>query len=136
MCIRDSDDNSVESKVPTNRTSPRLIKNPTGASGGRTTADTLKRVKSLFDCAAAAASDERRAASSTKKRERLFDDEDSDDEDSSSDGLTKEIVPTAEIRGSPAGNTKRGGRGPMLRVPVEESSGSPATNTRGRKKRK
>ena len=72
----------------------------------------------------------------TKKRERLLDTDD-DDDNSSTDSSTKEIVPTAEIRGSPAGNTKRGGRGAqLLRVPVEGSSGSPATNTRGRKKRK
>jgi hypothetical protein len=114
-----------------------LIKNPTAASGGRTAADTQTRVQSLLDSLAAAASDERTAAN-TKKREQLFDSDSNDDnDDSSTDSLTKGIVPTAEIRGSPTGNTKRGGRvAPMLRVPVEGSSGSPTTNTRGRKKRK
>jgi hypothetical protein len=133
----DDDNNSVKSKVPTNRTSPRLIKSPTAASGGRTAADTQTRVQSLLDSLAAAASDERTAAN-TKKREQLFDSDSNDDnDDSSTDSLTKGIVPTAEIRGSPTGNTKRGGRvAPMLRVPVEGSSGSPTTNTRGRKKRK
>ena len=133
----ESDDNnhSVDTKVLTNRTSPRLNTNPKAASGGRRAADTQKRVQLLFDSAAAAASDERMAAN-TKKMDRLLD-RDDDDEDSSSDSSTLETVPTAEIRGSPAGNTKRGGRGePLLRVPVEGGSGSPATNTRGRKKRK
>jgi len=105
----DDDNNSVKSKVPTNRTSPRLIKNPTAASGGRTAE------KQLFDS-----------------------DSNDDSDDSSTDSTAKETVPpTAEIRGSPKGKTKRGGRGAaMYKVPVEGSSGSPTTNARGRKKRK
>ena len=134
----DDDNHSVDTKVLTNRTSPQLNMNPTAASGGRTAADFQTRMTSLFDCAAEAASDER-TANNTKKMDRLFDSDSSEDnEDSSTDSTAKETVPpTAEIRGSPKGKTKRGGRGAaMFKVPVEKKSGSPATNTRGRNKRK
>ena len=61
-----------------------MFREPTAASGGRT-------------------------AANTRKREQLFD-SDEDDEDSSTDSSPLKRVPPTDISGSPAGNTRRGGR--------------------------